>query len=100
MTRFGKPAKMAIFPKAIVWQNGQKMVEPEIALPFVVNWFCRREQQRNDTTPGPTRVVFDSRAMHGARAVFDAHAIRGAHVECANFFLKYANLWAETKNMK
>ena len=32
-------------------------------------------------------MVFDSRAMRGARAVFDEHAIRATHVERANVFL-------------
>ena len=46
-------------------------------------------------------MVFDSRGMRDASAVFDADAIRGAHVECFLFvFFKYANLRAETKNMR
>ena len=36
--------------------------------------------------------------MRDARAVFDAHAIRSAHMECAIFFFKYANLWEEEKH--
>ena len=75
---------MDIFQKLQFGKMVKNWWNQKLLMPYVVNQFCRREQQRNDTTPRPTRVVFDSRAMRGARAVFDAHAIRGAHVECAN----------------
>ena len=51
--------------------------------------FCRREQQRNCTTLCAASVIIDARATRGARA------------ERQMFLLiQYANLWAETKNMK